>query len=219
MVVTNLTTKLILSYFVLLNYTHDHFKFLIVRDFTVKIYTKTGDDGTTSLARGGRVLKNSARVTAYGSVDELNSHIGWVRAQGFTYWPEEILRQIQNDLFIIGSDLASPPEETKQVDKNIVRMEPGEEEVLEEFIDVMEQELDPLTQFILPGGSLHAAALHVARSVCRRAERDILTLAESETVSPTIIKYINRLSDLLFVMARHTNKQMGVADVPWEKPE
>lgn len=185
----------------------------------MKIYTKTGDDGTTALARGGRVKKNSARVTAYGSIDELNSHIGWVRAQGFTYWPEEILRQIQNDLFIIGSDLASPPEETKPDDKHIVRLESGAEEVLEEFIDVMEQELEPLKQFILPGGSMQASALHVARSVCRRAERDILTLAELETVSTVIVKYVNRLSDLLFVMARHINHQMGMPDVPWVKPE
>ncbi len=185
----------------------------------MKIYTKTGDDGTTALSRGGRVKKNSLRVAAYGSVDELNSQIGWVRAQGFPYWPEEILRQIQNDLFIVGTDLASRQEDTKENDKGVLRLDDDAEEVLEEFIDLMEKELEPLKQFILPGGSLHGSSLHVARSVCRRAERDTITLADHETVNPAVIRYLNRLSDLLFVMARYINSQMGIADVPWVKPE
>jgi cob(I)alamin adenosyltransferase len=176
----------------------------------VKIYTKTGDSGETSLFGGARVRKDDARIEAYGTVDELNSAIGVARAT----WPADLdaqLHAIQSDLFDIGAHLASPgtsrfagPEATRIA-------------ALEQSIDAMESHLTPLKTFILPGGSLTAAQLHVARTVCRRAERLVVALRDEQEATKASIAYLNRLSDFLFVAARFANQQQGVADVPWTR--
>jgi len=184
----------------------------------MKIYTKTGDAGETSLFRGGRVPKDSQRVTAYGTVDELNCHIGWVRAHGLPDFPDEKLHRVQNDLFRIGSDLATPVEAVEEGDQ-VTRLPEDSELFMEEAIDRMEGELQELKNFIVPGGSPPAVALHVTRSICRRAEREVIKLAHKETVSRHILKYLNRLSDMLFVMARYMNKTVGLPDIKWEKGE
>ncbi|NQU04862.1 MAG: cob(I)yrinic acid a,c-diamide adenosyltransferase [Calditrichaeota bacterium] len=181
----------------------------------MKIYTRSGDDGQTSLFGGDRIGKDSVRVSAYGAVDELNSIIGWVRAHGLPEAQDKTLHQVQNDLFRIGSDLAKPENNNK--DGAPTRLDEGSEVFMEGAIDKMEKELTPLTYFILPGGSPPAVALHVMRTVCRRAEREIVGLAKNETVNPAIIKYLNRLSDLCFVMARFMNKTIGCPDLKWEK--
>lgn len=183
----------------------------------MKIYTKTGDKGETSLFRGGRVPKYSARVNAYGTVDELNGHIGWVRSLGLPADVDGILHRVQNHLFCIGSDLATPQSAVKEGDK-VIRLPENSELFMEEAIDRMETELQPLTNFILPEGSSPAAALHIARSVCRRAERLVVELAREEPVSDHVLKYLNRLSDMLFVMARYVNHVAGSEDVKWERP-
>ena len=181
----------------------------------MKIYTRTGDSGQTSLYHGGRVDKDSQRVTAYGSVDELNSHIGWLRAHGLPDDQDKALYRVQNDLFRIGSDLATP-EEAVSDEGNISRLPDDAELFMEEAIDKMDEELEPLNHFIIPGGTPPAVALHVNRSICRRAEREVIRLSHDEPVNPNIIKYLNRLSDLLFVMARFMNKQLGLPDIKWK---
>lgn len=176
----------------------------------MKIYTRGGDQGMTSMLGGERVKKSEPRIDAYGTVDELNSSIGVVRA----LWPaspiDEELFAIQNDLFEIGAQLASVTTHSKF---------PGVDEsrtsALEHAIDAMESELQPLTNFVLPGGSLPAAQLHIARTVCRRAERLIVSLGDASL--RVSIAYINRLSDFLFVAARYANAKSGVADVVWTK--
>lgn len=190
----------------------------------MKIYTKSGDRGETSLFRGGRVGKDSIRVSAYGTVDELNSWVGCVRSQGPCKFVDDLLERIQHDLFLIGADLATPQSAGKE-SKSVMRLPEDSELFMEEAIDKMEEELTPLRNFILPGGSKLSAALHFARTIARRAERLIIAVIHSEegeentgkAVSPPILKYINRLSDLLFVMARYENKVSGTSDIEWKK--
>ncbi len=176
----------------------------------MKIYTKTGDSGETSLFGGARVRKDDARIEAYGTVDELNSAIGIARAT----WQSDFdpqLHAIQSDLFDIGAHLASPGTSRFEGPK------PARIAALEQSIDAMESQLTPLKTFILPGGSLAAAQLHVARTVCRRAERLVVALRDEDVATKSSIAYLNRLSDFLFVAARLANLQRGVADVPWAR--
>lgn len=181
----------------------------------MKIYTKKGDKGSTSLFRGGLVLKGSRRVSAYGSVDELNSIIGWIRSQELPDRLDRILDRVQRDLFIIGTDLATPERASKAEDRAQMRLAAGAETFMEEAIDDLEEELKPLDRFILPGGSTVAASIHIARSVCRRSERDAVNVMEDDHINPTVLIYLNRLSDMLFVMARYANHAAGVDDIPW----
>ncbi len=175
----------------------------------MKIYTKTGDLGKTSLWGGQRVDKNTVRVTAYGTVDELNAMLGIVRAHGIDTTLNTPLARIQNQLFVLGGDLASPSDssKTKRIsDEHIVQ--------LEQEIDQFESELEPLRQFILPGGVPSAAYLHMARTICRRAERHVVTLASQEPINQATMSYLNRLSDWLFVVARVANARAGMHDIP-----
>jgi cob(I)alamin adenosyltransferase len=177
-----------------------------------KIYTKTGDDGDTGLFGGPRVRKDHPRIEAYGTVDELNAVIGLVRTHGVAEL-DALLATIQNELFDLGAELATPEPQKF----GIVGIGPQAIARLEQAIDRHEADLEPLRQFILPGGTSAAAALHLARTVCRRAERALVTLADCETISPAGVVYVNRLSDLLFVLARWVNRRSGVPDVPWQK--
>lgn len=178
----------------------------------MKIYTRTGDKGETGLLGGVRVKKHDRRIEAYGSVDELNAVLGVVRANHPSQRVNQILEHVQNELFAVGAELATPtPEGT-----HFGRVEESHVARLEEMIDWCESELAPLKHFILPGGSLTAAHLHHARTVCRRAERRVVELAESGPVSSQIVIYLNRLSDLLFVLARLENSRAGVPDVNWK---
>lgn len=190
-----------------------------------RIYTKAGDEGQTSLGDQTRVPKTHPRIGAYGSVDELNSFVGMALAQGLTDPVAQRLRHIQNDLFDVGADLCvpePPPPEDDPHDHDspkapeIVRLRVQASQItqLEHWIDEAVEQLTPLKSFILPGGTLSAAALHVARTVCRRAEIEVLQLAEFEPINPQVIIYLNRLSDLLFVWARLCNDG-GQADVLW----
>ena len=176
----------------------------------MKIYTRTGDDGTTALFSGGRVSKTHLRVEAYGTVDELNSVLGVARA--CQPYGEAWLVTVQNHLFHVGADLATPPDAASA---RIVRVEAAQVAWLEQQIDTMTAELPALTNFILPGGSLAAAHLHVARTVCRRAERLAVALGTQEPVSEQMIAYLNRLSDFLFTLARWENFKAGVSDEKW----
>lgn len=178
-----------------------------------KVYTRTGDDGTTGLGAGGRVAKDSPRIEAYGTVDELNSQIGVVLATGVNDEIAAALRSIQNDLFHLGSDLCIPEEEKER--RPVPRIEERHIEGLESLMDRLSLELAPLENFVLPGGAPGAGQLHVARTICRRAERRVVTLASREPVGPNTVRYLNRLSDALFVMARHENKRRGQSDVLW----
>lgn len=182
-----------------------------------KIYTRKGDDGTTSLGSRERVSKDALRVQAYGAVDELNSVIGLAIASGLSERLTELLPVIQNELFHLGSDLAFYTEDKAKF--GIVEISPHLIAQLERWIDEMSAVVGPLQNFILPGGSVGAAHLHVARTVCRRAEREAISLfhVEPEELNPNVIKYLNRLSDALFVMARYENKQKGVAELLWDK--
>ena len=179
----------------------------------MKIYTKTGDRGQTALFGGARVSKASLRVSAYGDVDELNSHLGVVGAHCSDHALARRLHEIQAELFSLGAELAKNPD--KDVDVGVPGVSDREIERLEQDIDAFETELAPLKTFILPGGSQAAAFLHVARTSCRRAERAVVLLTEAETVREEVVRYLNRLSDCLFVMARVANHRAGVADVPW----
>jgi cob(I)alamin adenosyltransferase len=181
----------------------------------MKIYTKTGDSGDTALYRGGRVSKDDPRIQACGAVDELNSHLGWLRCQGLPPDLNKLLTRIQNDLFTIGADLATPAEAVRPGDK-VARLEGGAELFLEEAIDKMEEKLTPIRRFILPSGKPQATVAHIARAVCRRAERTVVTLARQKSVAEPVLVYLNRLSDFLFVMARYINDQAGVPDEFWE---
>ncbi|MGQ0571318.1 MAG: cob(I)yrinic acid a,c-diamide adenosyltransferase [Armatimonadota bacterium] len=174
-----------------------------------KIYTKTGDSGETGLFGGGRVPKDDPRVEAYGTVDEVNSVLGVVAAHLDVELSDRV-HAIQRTLFDIGADLATPePGRVPAVGAEAVTS-------LERLIDHWETELEPLRSFILPGGAAAAALCHLARSLVRRAERRTVTLARSSQVNPEILRYLNRLSDCLFVLARVLNHRAGVADVPWE---
>ncbi len=182
-----------------------------------RIYTKTGDAGTTGLGTGERVAKTSARSAAYGSVDETNAQIGMARIHlaGREADVDQMLIRVQNDLFDLGADLCVP-DRGEKLDYEPLRMTAAQVKRLEDEIDLMNASLKPLRSFILPGGTAAAAALHVARTVCRRAERDMVGLAntDGEPVSAEALKYINRLSDFLFVAGRYVNDR-GDADVLW----
>ena len=177
------------------------------------LYTRKGDEGETSLGGGQRVPKDSARVTAYGTVDELNSAIGVAIAQGLSARLLEMLSVIQNELFHLGSDLAF-----REEDKRAYRLPQIEERhvtQLEQWIDELIEATGSLRNFILPGGSIGAAQLHVARTICRRAERVVLTLAREEPIGGLVMAYLNRLSDLLFMMARYENQQHDGPEPLW----
>ncbi len=178
-----------------------------------KIYTRTGDEGTTALGSRQRVPKDAPRVRAYGAVDELNSVLGVARALGLSPRLADLLPVIQNDLFNLGSDLCFL--ETDKAQFKPPQVEAAQVEQLEKWIDELNAVVGPLENFILPGGAPGAAYLHVARTVCRRAEREIVGLARAETISPRGLPYINRLSDLLFVMARYENCQRETAEMLW----
>lgn len=178
----------------------------------MKIYTKTGDDGTTSLFSGGRVHKTHLRVEAYGTVDELNSIIGVARSHQPSKKTDENLENIQNKLFHLGADLATPLDAKADW---VVRMDADSVSWLETSIDAMTADLPALKQFILPGGTLASAQLQVARTVCRRAERVALALSADEPIGEHVIKYLNRLSDWLFTIARWENLQAGITEDQW----
>jgi cob(I)alamin adenosyltransferase len=180
----------------------------------IKIYTKTGDKGKTSLIGGTKVFKNHIRIETYGTIDELNSHIGLVR----DYTPEEnqrnILKEIQDRLFVIGSSLACDPE--KETGMHIPDLKEEDVTVLEKEIDAMNEVLPPMKNFILPGGHAAVSSTHIARCVCRRAERCCVNMQQHELfVEPVIIKYLNRLSDYLFVLARFIAQELHVAEIIW----
>jgi len=180
----------------------------------MKIYTKTGDDGTTGLFGGPRVRKDHLRIEAYGTVDELNALLGTVRAHALPSDLDAALARIQNELFELGAELATPDVEQRGTatlsDAQIGR--------LEQEIDSWDAKLAPLTQFILPAGTHAAAGLHLARTVCRRAERRLIAFENQQPLRPELNSYLNRLSDWLFVLARVANQQVGRPDVPWKKP-
>lgn len=175
-----------------------------------KVYTRTGDDGTTRLGNGKQVSKHHLRVQAYGEIDELNAILGLIRAESPEGPFENDLAVIQNELFNVGGELAMPESEL---------LKDGSITQLEEWIDAYNESLPALKEFILPGGSALAADLHLARTVCRRAERSMVQLHEVEPVRPRLLKYVNRLSDYFFVIARKANQLAGGREVFWQKPE
>lgn len=185
----------------------------------MKIYTKTGDKGTTALFGGTRVPKHNLRIESYGTVDELNSYIGLIRDQSIDVTTINSLIKIQNELFTLGAMLATPPE--KEVLKNgkerlnIPKVNLTSIEFLEQQIDKMNESLPPMTNFILPGGNQTVSFCHIARCVCRRAERLATALHESEPINEAILKYLNRLSDYLFVLARKLTKDLSAKEIPW----
>ena len=181
----------------------------------MKIYTKTGDAGDTGLFGGPRVRKDSPRIEAYGTVDELNAVLGLARAEALPDEIDALLYRVQNELFDLGAELATPNAE----ERGLRSLGAAQIAALELAIDRGESQLAPLREFILPGGNRGAAWLHVARTVCRRAERRLVSLSAmpGEKLAAEPIVYLNRLSDLLFVLARWTNQLAGVADVPWKK--
>jgi len=178
----------------------------------VKLYTRTGDSGETSLFDGTRVKKDDPRVDAYGEVDELNAWLGLVRASGLEADLDAAIVQIQRDLFALGAQLADPAD---KIANRVTKAVLDEDAVvrLEQLIDRADAEVPPLSRFILAGGTPAAAALHVARAVCRRAERRIVALAPAP--EPVLLRYVNRLSDLLFALARAANHRAGKAEVEW----
>ena len=179
-----------------------------------KIYTRQGDDGQTGLSGGQRVPKDSPRVAAYGTVDELNSALGVALAAGLCPRLAEVLPGIQNELFHLGSDLRFLAEDKAKYP--VPQIETRHVTRLEALIDEMTAVVGPLQNFILPGGSLGSAHLHVARTICRRAEREVIALARAEAVGPHVVQYLNRLSDALFTMARYENHDRGVAEPLWD---
>lgn len=179
----------------------------------MKIYTRTGDEGMTGLLGGGRVSKSDPRLNAYGTIDELNAVLGVARAARLSSRCDEILLKLQSQMFHLGAELATP--NTSHSSTEVLQNEIITE--LEAGIDALEKDLPPLKAFILPGGSPAAAALHLARCVCRRAEREIVALSEQVHVRPLVLEYVNRVSDLLFVLARTANAEASVGDTEWEK--
>ncbi len=182
-----------------------------IRPKLMKIYTKTGDDGTTGLFGGARVPKNDSRVEAYGTVDELNASIGWARTQTLPASIDKVLALVQVDLFTIGAELACVPSKVDSLKMQLV--DEADAKRLEEAIDAHEVDLPALKNFVLPGGTSGASALHVARTIARRAERAVLSISPS--ARGEVVIYLNRLSDALFVLARATNHRAGVVDVAW----
>ena len=187
-----------------------------------KVYTRTGDRGETALVGGKRVVKDSLRIEAYGTIDELNSIVGLARvfneesldAGEAHRFLDEVLCQIQDELFDLGSELATPPEFFQQ---GMYRVGGGEIARLEKLMDKCQKDLEPLTSFILPGGGRVGAHLHQCRTVCRRAEREILRLSREEEINRDVIKYVNRLSDLFFVLSRWIAKQTGEQEYLWQR--
>lgn len=179
----------------------------------MKIYTKTGDQGMTSLFGGKRLHKSALRIDAYGTVDELNSWIGLVRDQPVNQERQSTLIAVQNCLFVIGSTLAAEPGNTKIT---IPALRDADIALLETEIDAMDSRLEPMRFFILPGGNQAVSFCHVARTVCRRAERLVVALSQAEPVNIMVIQYLNRLSDYLFMLARKMNQELGVEETPWK---
>ena len=179
----------------------------------MKIYTKTGDKGTTSLIGGTRLSKAHVRIDAYGTVDELNSYIGMLRDQPVNEGRKDLLKEIQDRLFTIGSHLASEPDQKKKILPDLYDEDVA---LLEREMDLIDSKVPPLRAFILPGGHQSVSFGHIARTVCRRAERAVIHLQQGEEVEPIVIRYLNRLSDALFVMARYENHESGVAEPLWE---
>jgi cob(I)alamin adenosyltransferase len=186
-----------------------------------KVYTRTGDKGETHLVGGKRVPKDDPRIESYGTIDELNASLGIVRAfndaapkSPITARLDAILRQVQNELFDLGSELATPPDAEWD---GMIRIGDEQVKVLERTIDECQEDLEPLKSFILPGGGTIAAFLHQARTVCRRAERDILRLRRRDPIGDGPLRYVNRLSDLLFVLSRWVSKHLGEPEYLWEK--
>lgn len=185
----------------------------------MKIYTKTGDKGTTALFGGTRVPKHHLRIESYGTIDELNSYIGLIRDQNIEQATIDSLIRIQNELFTLGAMLATPPE--KEVLKNgkqrlnIPKINTNSITILEQEIDNMNLELAPMTNFILPGGHQTVSFCHIARCVCRRAERLTTALNENDEINTNILMYLNRLSDYLFVLARKLTKDLSAKEIPW----
>lgn len=179
----------------------------------MKIYTKTGDSGTTSLLGGARVSKAHIRIEAYGTVDELNSYIGLLRDQEVNSSRKDFLKNIQDRLFTIGADLATEPGKDKVVKPDLLD---SDIEALEQVMDAMDDQLPPLTSFVLPGGDQSVSYSHIARCVCRRAERICIALNDQEPVSALVLKYLNRLSDYLFVLGRMMAQELDAEEVKWE---
>jgi len=177
----------------------------------LKIYTKTGDDGTTGLQGGRRTLKSDIRIMAYGAVDEINSCLGVALSHDLDDDIKDLLTRIQNELFVAGSDLSDPNLDNKKnrVTESMILN-------LEKNIDRLEEELPPLANFILPGGHKSASYIHLARTITRRAETQVIALAKQEQINPSCQKYLNRLSDLLFVLARTLNKRSNTQDIVWK---
>lgn len=185
----------------------------------MKIYTKTGDNGTTGLYGGNRVKKYNLRIESYGTVDELNAYIGLIKDQEISTSIKDSLLKIQNELFTLGAMLATPAEkETLKSGAerlNIPKIDSNSIVFLENEIDTMEEGLAPMTHFILPGGHQTVSFCHIARCICRRAERLCVALNDEETINNDILKYLNRLSDYLFVLARKLSKDLSVAEIKW----
>ena len=185
----------------------------------MKVYTKTGDNGTTALFGGTRVPKNHIRIESYGTVDELNSHIGLIRDQDIDVTYKNILAEIQHKLFTVGAILATPPEKeflkNGKERLNIPKITEKDIEFMEHSIDTMEEALPPMTHFVLPGGHTTVSYCHIARCVCRRAERLAVHLNENEPIDFYVLKYLNRLSDYLFVLARKLSLDLHAEEVKW----
>ncbi|AHF15548.1 cob(I)yrinic acid a,c-diamide adenosyltransferase [Niabella soli] len=181
---------------------------------TFRIYTKTGDKGTTALIGGTKVSKADLRIEAYGTVDELNSYTGLCKELLSDVRSKEILQEVQDRLFTIGAVLAQDPD--KKTKMTLPDLHEEDIVLLEKEIDVMTGQLPEMKSFILPGGSVPVAQLHIARCICRRAERLVVGLSETSPVEPVVPKYLNRLSDYLFVLARYTGFVSGIADIPWK---
>jgi cob(I)alamin adenosyltransferase len=179
----------------------------------VKIYTKTGDKGTTALLGGSRVLKSDLRIEAYGTVDELNSYVGMLRDQEVNAGRRDLLKIIQDRLFTLGAELATAPGKDKVVKPDLYE---SDIELLEAEMDKMDAELPALTSFILPGGHPSVSFAHLARVVCRRAERVAVALNDAEWVAPLVIRYLNRLSDFFFVLGRKMAQELDAEEVKWE---
>lgn len=183
----------------------------------MKIYTKKGDKGKTRLFNNECVAKDSLRVEAYGAIDELNSTLGFARAQRLSSEIDKALNELQYFLFVMGSDLATPRD--AKTGRKIPRLTESDVKRLERIIDKFDAKLPPLKQFILPGGSSSGASLHIARTVCRRAERIAVKLSQKENIGDIPVKFLNRLSDLLFVLARAANYNQGIKDIAWTLPK
>lgn len=183
----------------------------------MKIYTKTGDNGTTMLFGGGRVKKYHARINAYGTLDELNAHIGLLKDQNIHPTHQQNLAIIQERLFAIGAHLAVIPQKNQKI--TLPELYLTDIQHLENEIDTLETQLPPLRNFILPGGHQTVSFCHIARCVCRRAERLIVQIADNEPIQPVIIPYLNRLSDFLFVLARKLTHELNATEIPWIPPK